>query len=126
MAKADEQDSEVVGPGTDPNPGTLSSPPEPVVSLTRPRRPAGSVAVAGMEGSTSDTMLSLPPPAGRDELVIDERLANLERRTEELLVRVERLELAPRAAAVSSRASWLWLVFLAGLALAWQGLQYLR
>ncbi|HYO97717.1 MAG TPA: hypothetical protein VER33_24580 [Polyangiaceae bacterium] len=123
MAKADEQDSGVGGPGTDPNPGTISSPAEPVVSLTRPRRPA---AVAGMEGSTSDTMLSLPPPAGRDELLIDERLSNLERRTEELLVRLERLEQAPGAVAVSSRASWLWLVFLVGLAVAWQALQYVR
>lgn len=123
MAKADEQDSKVVGPGTDPNPGTSSNPPEPVVSLTRPRRPA---VAASMEGSTSDTMLSLPPPAGRDELLLDERLSNLERRAEELLVRLERLEQAPPAAAVSSRASWLWLVFLVALAIAWQVLQYVR
>ncbi len=75
----------------------------------------------------SDTLLSAPTPASREDLALDERLAVAARRLDELSRRVERLERLPRASTRPvERGYAFWLIFLAGLAIAWQILELFR
>jgi hypothetical protein len=69
---------------------------------------------------TSDTLLSASQLT-RGDLELNERLLQCERGIGELMLRVERLERRPTESHPEpSRLRWLWLVFLAALALAWQ------
>ncbi len=52
--------------------------------------------------------------------MIEARISNLEQRLETALERLERLEQRPRAGGAALGSHWLWLLFLAALALAWQ------
>ena len=111
MADA-ERDTDV-GPRTDPSPETTQgSSPEPVTSATRPTEPT--------LGST--TLLSVPASASREELAMEQRLATCERQMQELESRLSGLEAQRRVEPRARRERhWaFWLIFLLGLALAWQ------
>jgi hypothetical protein len=111
MADA-ERDTDV-GPRTDPSPETAQgSSSEPLTSATRLTEPT--------LGST--TLLSVPASASREELAMEQRLATCERQMQELESRLAGLEaqrrVEPRA---RGERHWaFWLIFLLGLALAWQ------
>jgi hypothetical protein len=121
MADPDESDAEKSGPHTDRNPGTLSpSAPVATESAVSHARPSLSTDTP----QSSDTLLSAPLPAERE---LEERLTSFERHLAELTFRIETLERRPAAAPASSdRSYWFWLIFLAGLALAWQVLRLLH
>jgi hypothetical protein len=110
MADA-ERDTEV-GPLTDPSPeATHSSSAAPVTSATRPTEPTVG----------SDTLLSVPASASREDLALEQRLGTVERRVQELETRLSGLEQRPREPHVRADRQWaFWLLFLAGLAVAWQ------
>jgi hypothetical protein len=68
----------------------------------------------------SDTLLSAPQIT-REDLAFDARLSEAEREIRDIQVRLERLERTPAQDPLTSQKfRWFWLVFLAGLALAWQ------
>jgi hypothetical protein len=111
MSGAEDPERDRTGPHTDRNPGALPG--------DATAAPSGARTRSGEPPPGSDTLLSVPAPATREDL--EHRLAAVERRLEELLVRLEILERLPQAPARSSEPPWWpWLVFLAGLALAWQ------
>ncbi|HET9954753.1 MAG TPA: hypothetical protein VFQ61_09615 [Polyangiaceae bacterium] len=119
MAAADPREA----PTTDRTPGLTTT----GAAASGPRE-VGREASRASLSPNSDTLLSAPTPATREDFAFDERLSEAERRVAELLLRVEHLE---RAAGRPSqnrppRALWFWFVFLAGLALAWQILSRFR
>ncbi len=119
MADPDERDTEGSGPHTQRNPGAEQAAPPPAVSHARPNLPG--------EAPASDTLLSAPGPATAEELALDQRLSACERRIEELELRLGAVERRPASSGVQpDRSYWIWLVFLAGLALAWQILTFLK
>ncbi len=82
-------------------------------SVIRPVDPKAAPA-------TSDTLMSAPTLT-RADLELEERLSTAERNVSELMLRVERLERRPtETAEAPARPTWIWLVFLAVLAIAWQ------
>ena len=79
--------------------------------------PNGSTKAAP---ATSDTLLSAPTLT-RADLELEERLSTAERNLSELMLRVERLERRPiENVEPGARPTWIWLAFLAALAIAWQ------
>lgn len=132
MAGVEDRDDSPA-PRTDRNPGTLAAEPGRTPgSHVRPTEEAGVTASGARRTSSnppvgSDTLLSVPAPASRDELALDERLSSLERRLDALQSRLELLERQGRRGSESpERGYWVWLLFLAALALAWQLLSLLR
>lgn len=118
MAEPEEEEPESADPGTLGSPASET----PDIQITEVMR---SPVVE--TNPSSDTLLSAPTPATRDELALDNRLSTCERTIEELLIRAERLERRPaEPAPAADRSWWFWLVFLAGLALAWQILAQFR
>lgn len=108
---AEDRDRESSVPRTEREPG----------SATRDVRP--SEASSGERRARSvgtDTLLSLPAPEARDDSAVVDRLTAAERRLDELAARVVRLEQGGTEQTATPRPWWLWLVFLAGLAAAWQ------
>lgn len=82
-------------------------------SVIRPVDPKAAPA-------TSDTLMSAPTLT-RADLQLEERLSIAERNLSELMLRVERLERRPlETPEAPTRPTWIWLVFLAALAIAWQ------
>jgi hypothetical protein len=76
--------------------------------------------------TSSDTLLSVPQ-ATRADLALDERLAAVEREVRDLNQRLVTLtEREPERRGSRPQMHWFWLLFLAGLALAWQILTHLR
>ena len=68
----------------------------------------------------SDTLMSAPTLT-REDLALEERLSTAERNLSELMLRVDRLERRPPEGQVEApHLRWIWLVFLAALAIAWQ------
>jgi len=120
MVDPEERDSDQSGPHTQRNPGTKSEEqPSPVESQTRRGRTS--------DVPSTDTLLSAPAPASGEELALEQRLSACERKLDEVLSRLSELERRPLAAAAQpDRSHWVWFVFLAGLALAWQILNLLR
>lgn len=121
MAGAQDRDDDSPGPHTDRSPGTV---PEAVAVASGARRASGNYTPVG-----SDTLLSVPAPATGEEegLVGEERLVSYERKLHALTRRVEALEKrSGDRGARGSRAIWMWLVFLAVLAVTWQVLERLR
>lgn len=117
MSRADERQA----PRTDPNPGVFptSGHGEPAASNARPTEAANRAA------PPNDTLLSVPQPT-REDLMLEARISSLEQRIESALERVERLEQRPQHDNARLGRHWLWLVFLAGLALGWQILARIR
>ena len=116
-------------PRTDPNPGTVSAiPPQleaatPDVSSGARARPSSPT----IESDRSDTLLSAPAQASKEDLALDERLSDCERRLEEMNARLETLERRPvELRTAEPRIRWFWLLFLAAVALAWQIVSHLR
>lgn len=108
---AENRDRESSVPRTQKEPG----------SATREVRPSeASSGERRARSAGTDTLLSLPAPEARDDSALGERLTAAERRIEELATRVVRLEQGGHEQTVTQRPWWLWLVFLAGLAAAWQ------
>lgn len=114
MPRAEEPDA----PRTDPNPGSTSA--------ERTPNAAGTVSTERpIASASSDTLLSVPQ-ATRADLALDERLAVLEREVRDLSQRLRALSEREPERRASTQFHWFWLVFLAGLALAWQILAHLR
>ncbi|MFZ5894477.1 MAG: hypothetical protein ACOY0T_25670 [Myxococcota bacterium] len=115
-------------PKTDPNPGSTvqstGSAARASVDETRPRADETPSVIRQMEikpsAPSSDTLLSAPTLT-REDLALEERLSTAERNLNELMLRVEQLERRPLSREGDApRLRWIWLLFLAGLALAWQ------
>lgn len=123
-----ERDTDV-GPRTDPSPDAvrggsraLSSEalPTPVPS-TAPAESSTRPAPSAESQPGTDTLLSVPASATREDLALDQRLADVERKLEELQLRVSGLETRTKLPSASTDRHWaIWLIFLAVLALAWQ------
>ena len=112
--------NEAAGPHTDRNPGAASNEPPAAASGARMTSSAPPPA-------SSDTLLSLPTPASREDLAFDERVSACERQIEELSRRVQTLERRGQSIAETpERGRWMWLVFLAALALVWQIISLFR
>lgn len=120
MPRADESDP----PRTDPTPQAAAS-----GSAERTPITAGSTVSTDrpvVPSASSDTLMSAPQ-ATRADLALDERLAVVERNVRELSARLAELsEQKVEDAASAGKFRWFWLVFLAGLAVAWQILAHLR
>jgi hypothetical protein len=120
MPRADESDA----PRTDRNPAAVSSDstehtPNTVGATVSTDRPIAQTP-------SSDTLLSAPQ-ATRADLALDERLAAVERTVRDHARQLAELaERRPQQPASSGQIRWFWLVFLAGLALAWQILAHVR
>ena len=112
-----ERDTDA-GPRTDPSPETAhGSSAEAVTSATRPLEHKPS----------SDTLLSVPASATREDLALEQRLATCERRIHELELRLSDMEARRGGQPARGDRHWaFWLVFLAGLAVAWQIIALLR
>lgn len=110
MPPSEDRDSAAA----DPSAGTaVPDSAEQTPSVIRPVDPKAAAP-------TSDTLMSAPTLT-RADLELEERLSVAERTVSELLLRVERLERRPtETAEASARPAWIWLVFLAALAVAWQ------
>jgi hypothetical protein len=120
MTPADESDS----PRTDPNPGVVSGPRANPAPTSAPA--VDSAWPRANTGPNSDTLLSAPQ-ATREDLGLDQRLFACERQLAEALSRLEQLERRPTESSPGPAfPRWLWLVFLAALALAWQILVHFR
>lgn len=120
MTGLEKPEDEASGPRTDRNPGTLGTDAAAVASGARS-------AKGGDRSPSSDTLLSAPTPATREDLALDERLTLVERKLEEQNFRLESLEKQPQKPRQASEVSfWPWFVFLAALALAWQILALFR
>ena len=78
-------------------------------------------------GTNPDTLMSLPKPTPHAELPFEARLRQLEDRLETLESRVAEGE-RTRELGPATRATpwWFWLLFLAGLAVTWRVLEFLR
>jgi hypothetical protein len=71
--------------------------------------------------------MSVPTSASREDLALDQRLAAVERRLEEIDARISSLEDRRREPGAKVERHWgFWLIFLAGLAIAWQILGLFR
>ena len=110
MPPVEEPDS----PSTDPSSGVVTEgAADQTPSVIRPLETKS-------QAPSSDTLLSAPQLT-RQDLELDQRLFQAERGLAELVLRVERLERQPSESLPEpSRLRWLWLVFLAAIALAWQ------
>jgi hypothetical protein len=117
MSRVDEPENEASGPRTQRNPGSTEVP----AATASGARPTGNQSPTG-----SDTLLSVPAPASREDLAFDERLTASERKLDELARRVEALERGRGNTAETPQRHWLWFIFLAALALAWQIISLFR
>jgi hypothetical protein len=126
MADA-ERDTDVGPPGTDPSP---APPPNPSAAGSPSVDPAGNAARVTSGGDSapgSDTLLSIPASATREDLALDHRLAACERRLDEFDARLASIQERRRDAAPAPDKRWrFWLFFLAALAVAWQILAFFR
>lgn len=110
-----QPENEAPGPHTDRNPGT----PEREASEL-PAAQSGARRTSSHPPGSADTLLSLPTPAKREE-ILDERLSAVESRLGELTRRLDALERRSiHLGENPERPRWIWLAFLAVLALAWQ------
>jgi len=117
-------------PRTDPNPGLLRGEAQEPAQHSSVR-PAGSEAAGARRDSLaparSDTLLSAPAQATREDLALEQRLSECERQVSELDARLEALERRPVELQPSATGfRWFWLVFLAAVALAWQIVSHFR
>lgn len=88
---------------------------------------AGSVAPPSGERAEEDTLLSLPRPADKLELVIEDRLAGFEARLDALEARIEGVERRkPAEQGDPAGRWWIWVFFLLALAVAWKALEALK
>jgi hypothetical protein len=117
MSRVDEPENEAAGPHTQRNPGASQT----ETATASGARPTGSQSPTG-----SDTLLSVPAPASREDLAFDERLSACEKKLDELVRRVDALERGQRNTAETPQRYWIWLIFLAALALAWQIISLFR
>jgi len=131
-----ERDTDV-GPRTDPSPDavrggsrSLSSEAAPTPTPMPSTIPAESVtrpAPSTESQPGTDTLLSVPASATRDDLALDQRLADVERKLGEMESRFSSLESRTKLAPAGSEKNWaIWLIFLAVLAVAWQILGFFR
>lgn len=124
-----ERDPADAAPHTEPSPTPTPPPPDgrPPAPEGQPPEASGARPVTAETSPVSDTLLSAPTVASREDLALDDRLAVVERRLDELSRRVDRLERLPRASnRPIERGYAFWLIFLAGLAIAWQILALFR
>jgi hypothetical protein len=114
MTSANPPDSARTGPAPDGTPAE--------------RTPIDGQSLRFNEPSpVSDTLLSVPAPVTREDLQLDERLSATEQKLTELESRILSLERRPAATSDGSQRSYrFWLVFLAGLAAAWQIVEHFR
>lgn len=129
-----ERDTDV-GPRTDPSPDAVrgGSPalssgalPTPVPS-THPAESSTRPAPSTESQPGTDTLLSVPASATREDLALDQRLADVERKLEEMQLRVSSLENRTKLPPSAPERPWaIWLIFLAVLAVAWQILGIFR
>jgi hypothetical protein len=111
-------------PPTDPRPSPAAS--DPVDQTPSVVRTAHTAPTSSVSARQSDTLLSAPPLT-REDLELDERLRACERQIEDLKARIATIERPPaKFGPPLPSARWFWLVFLAGLALAWQILSHFR
>jgi len=124
-----------VGPRTDPSPEAIRTgarvlPSEPAPSPEPSTVPTESVtrpAPSTEPQPGSDTLLSVPASASREDLALDQRLADVERKLGELESRFSSLENRAKLPPAGSDRHWaVWLIFLAVLAVAWQILGFFR
>ncbi|MDQ2643898.1 MAG: hypothetical protein M3020_08800 [Myxococcota bacterium] len=129
-----ERDTDV-GPRTDPSPDAVRGASQvlssealptptpstiPTESVTRP-------APSSESQPGTDTLLSVPASATREDLALDQRLADVERKLSEVEFRLSSLENRAKAPSAAPDKSWApWLIFLAVLAVAWQILAFFR
>jgi hypothetical protein len=103
-------------PATDPSASGSATVPESAEQTPSVIRPVELKSAP----PTSDTLLSAPTLT-REDLALEERLSTAERNLSELMLRVERLERRPvELHAEAPNLRWIWLLFLAALAIAWQ------
>jgi hypothetical protein len=121
MADA-ERDTEVGPPRTDPSPETFEPP-----AATSATAARGSLTPSTEPTPGSDTLMSVPTSASKEDLALDQRLAAVERRLDEMETRIGSVESRRRELGPKSERQWVfWLIFLAALAIAWQILALFR
>jgi hypothetical protein len=130
MAEA-ERDTDV-GPGTDRSPAlapnaTSANAPSTSPTSGSPTSSAARPASGADSTPGSDTLLSVPASATREDLALDHRLAACERRLDEVDARLASLEQRRKDPAPAADRKWtFWLFFMAALAIAWQILALFR
>lgn len=119
---ADAERETGVGPLTDPSPETSEYPTLSSTTAARVTAPPSTDPTSG-----SDTLMSVPTSATKEDLALDQRLAAVERRLDELDARLARVEDRRRDLSPKTERHWgFWLIFLAALAIAWQILGLFR
>jgi hypothetical protein len=129
-----ERDTDV-GPRTDPSPDAVRGGSQALSSEAAPTPTPSTIPTESMTRPApatdsqprTDTLLSVPASATREDLALDQRLADVERKLGEMESRLSSLEGRTKLPSASSEKHWaIWLIFLAVLAVAWQILGFFR